>query len=408
MKDIAIYTLTSPLHNEAAIKAATEEFLGTLTVDFDFCDNDYSDYGTHQPQLIYVRTGGTESVMKPLLPTLLKQSTQPIYLLTSGKSNSLAASMEILSYLRQQGIKGEILHGSPEYINERILVLQQVSATLRTLAQCRLGVIGEPSDWLISSIVDEEKIRERLGVELLRIPMDELLKRYNEHPEGEDEELMAQAPDDGIRKALPGALGLYNALLQMVDDYRLQGLSIRCFDLLSAIHNTGCIALAKLNSEGIVAGCEGDIPTMLSMAIANAALGVSGFQANPARINPETGEMLFAHCTIPFNMLSHYELDTHFESGIGVGVRGYAFLGGVTVFKIAGDLSRAFVAEGILERNQGEADLCRTQQIIHLDEPEKTRYFLTETIGNLHFILPSRCKNFLCAILREIGVTEIL
>ena len=92
--------------------------------------------------------------------------------------------------------------------------------------------------------------------------------------------------------------------------------------MLTAIHNTGCIALARLNSEGYVAGCEGDVPAMLSMMIARSLLGVSGFQANPAHINPQTGEMLFAHCTIPFNMTHRYELDTHFESGIGVGVRG--------------------------------------------------------------------------------------
>ena len=53
------------------------------------------------------------------------------------------------------------------------------------------------------------------------------------------------------------------------------------------------------------------------------SLGISGFQANPSSINPETGEIIFAHCTIPLNMVERYELDTHFESGIGTGIRGY-------------------------------------------------------------------------------------
>jgi L-fucose isomerase-like protein len=127
---------------------------------------------------------------------------------------------------------------------------------------------------------------------------------------------------------------------------------------------------------------------MLSMAITNALLGVSGFQANPSQINPETGEMLFAHCTIPLNMVERYELDTHFESGIGVGIRGYMKEGAVTVFKVSGDLKRSFVAEGELVRNQTKPDLCRTQQVIQLADSQQANYFLTQPIGNHHIITP--------------------
>jgi L-fucose isomerase-like protein len=134
---------------------------------------------------------------------------------------------------------------------------------------------------------------------------------------------------------------------------------------------------------------------MLSMMIARSLLGVSGFQANPAHINPQTGEMLFAHCTIPFNMTHRYELDTHFESGIGVGVRGYVNAGPVTIFKASGLLDRYFAAEGILEACQAGGDLCRTQEVIRLATPADTSYFLTNPIGNHHIILPGHVKELL-------------
>ena len=130
------------------------------------------------------------------------------------------------------------------------------------------------------------------------------------------------------------------------------------------------------------------MPTMLTMAVTKALTGVSGFQCNPSRINPETGEMLLAHCTIPLNMVERYEFDTHFESGIGVGIRGYMKEGPVTIFKMAGDLSRSFIAEGTLVRNEANADLCRTQQIIQLEDKRQMTYFLTEPIGNHHVIMP--------------------
>ncbi len=390
--NIAIYTLTSELHDEQAVDRATREFLSHLNVDFDFKGADYTDYGSQTLSLIYVRTGGTEGIFKRLLPELLSKSAQPFYLLTSGKSNSLAASMEILSFLRQQGIRGEIIHGSNEYIAARILLLEKVGKAKRLLKDCRLGIVGKPSDWLISSEADKQRVKEVFGIDLIDIPMQELLDVMNTIPQAACSE---EAPTEALRKAFPGANQIYEALKVIVERHRLQGFTIRCFDLLTAVHNTGCWALARLNAEGIVAGCEGDVPAMLSMKIAQALTGVCGFQANPASINPETGEMLFAHCTIPLNLVERYEFDTHFESGIGVAIRGFMKEGDVTIFKVSGDLSRHFAEEGQLIRNQSEPDLCRTQQVIQLNNPARTTYFLTHPIGNHHIILPGHHQHLL-------------
>ena len=373
--NIAIYTITSELHDAKSIDATTRAFLESLDITYDMRGNDFSDYGSHALDLIYIRTGGTEGIFKSLLPQLQQQSKRPFYLLTSGKSNSLAASMEILSYLNQQGITGEIIHGSTTYIHHRIKVLEQVGEARSKMKGCRLGLIGEPSDWLISSRFDRTIVKERLGIELVYIPMKELLE-------------------------MPNVKKIYEALKALVEKYQLQGFTLRCFDLLTTIRDTGCMALAKLNAEGIVAGCEGDVPAMLSMKIIQALTGVSGFQANPATIDPEKGEMLFAHCTIPLNMVERYELDTHFESGIGVGIRGYMKEGPVTIFKVAGDMSRHFIAEGTLVRNQAKPDLCRTQQVIELDDKGQTRYFLTQPIGNHHIIVPGHLKELLEEILK--------
>lgn len=378
MKDIAIYTLTSELQNQEAVNQSTTAFLQTLNMPYELKGADYSDYGQHALDLIYVCTGGTEGLFRRLLPTLQAQSSRPFYLLTSGKSNSLAASMEILSFLRQHGLKGEIIHGDNHYILNRIDILSQVGRARKVLQGCKLGIIGKPSDWLISSEYDSEQVRSKLGVELQDIPMCELLDILQKVPDG-----------------IPGAEEIERGLRVLVERHQLQGLTIRCFDLLSAVHNTGCLALARLNSDGIVAGCEGDVPAMLSMMIVRALTGVSGFQANPARINPQTGEMLFAHCTIPLNMVERYDFDTHFESGIGIAIRGYMKEGPVTIFKVSGDLSRHFIEEGYLVRNQSEPDLCRTQQVIRFNNPSRMSYFLTEPIGNHHIIPPGHHRELL-------------
>ena len=367
----SIYTLTSELHDEKAVSAVTREFLESLNIAYDLKGADFADYGRQGLNLIYVRTGGTEGIFKRLLPELQAKSCRPFYLLTSGKSNSLAASMEILSYLRQNGIQGEIIHGSAEYIGRRIALLAKVEDARRQLDGVKLGIIGKPYDWLISSHADKDAVRQQLGIELTDIAMQELFDAV-------------EAKGD-----------IYEALKVIISQHQLQGFTLRCFDLLSTVKDTGCMPLARLNAEGYVAGCEGDVPAMLSMMIVRSLAGVSGFQANPAHINPETGEMLFAHCTIPLNMVERYELDTHFESGIGTGIRGFMKPGPVTIFKVSGDLSRRLIAEGELIENQSKPDLCRTQQMIRLSDKSQTSYFLTNPIGNHHIILPGHLKELL-------------
>ena len=395
--DIAIYTITSALHDKVATDAATQEFLQALGIEYQMKGDNFAEYGSHTLDLIYIRTGGTEGLFLQLLPRLKEQSGgRPFLLLTSGKSNSLAASMEILSFLRQQGIGGEIIHGSTDYIARRIQQLGKVEQALATLKGWRLGIVGQPSDWLISSHADSKVVAQRLGIELVEIDIKEVagLLARNENTQAADiPHSTFHTPHS--TKCLPGAENIHQALKTLVERYQLNGFTIRCFDLLASHHNTGCLALARLNADGIVAGCEGDVPALLSMAISQALFGVAGFQANPARIDVETGEMLLAHCTIPLNMVERYELLTHFESGIGVGIRGYMKEGDVTIFKVSGDLSRHFAEEGTLVRNEASPGLCRTQLVIRLTDKQRANYFLQEPIGNHHIVIPGHHKELL-------------
>ncbi|MBQ9439413.1 MAG: hypothetical protein IJU35_02285 [Paludibacteraceae bacterium] len=396
MAKIGIFTITSELHDPSAVAKMTSDFLGSLGVDYEFYDNDYSTYGSHSLNLIYVRTGGTENIFRKLQPKLSDASDRPFYLLTSGMSNSLAASMEILSFLRQHGLYGEIIHGKPQYIRKRMNELVSLVEAKRKLALMRLGVIGNPSDWLISSNADRPLLREYFGLKLIDIPMKELVDLVPSMSDNAPVEINAP---ESIAHSMPDAWRIYNALKVILERHQLNGYTLRCFDLLKTVENTGCLAAAQLNSEGYIAGCEGDIPAMVSMAVVRALFGVSGFQANPARIDPETGEILFAHCTIPFNMLDNYKLDTHFESGIGVGICGYMKNGPVTIFKFAGDASRYFLAEGELVESDDKPGLCRTQQLIRLNEPEYTMSMLTNPVGNHHIIIPGHHKQLIRQLL---------
>ncbi|MGM9742624.1 MAG: hypothetical protein ACI3ZC_06150 [Candidatus Cryptobacteroides sp.] len=413
--NIVLHTLTSSLHDKNAVDALSLEFISAIEAilgyKFDFRGDDFSSYGQSDLDVIFIRTGGSEGLFKQVFPAL----SGNILLLTSGKSNSLAASLEILSFLKQNGHRGEVLHGSAEYIAGRIETLARVSRARKELRGQKLGIIGKPSDWLIASQPDKQAIKDKLGMELIDIDIRELIGLAKESSQNQLPEyassivagLRKDAPE-AVRKYVEGAINIYAALKSLVAEYDLSGLTIRCFDLLDALGNTGCLALSLLNSEGIPSSCEGDVPALLSMVIGNALTGRTGFQANPSQIDPGTGRMLLAHCTVPFNMVEKYSYNTHFESGIGVAIHGEMAQGDVTIFKTSADLRRMFCEEANLIENQYGRDLCRTQVLLQMKNPGVlTEYFLRNPIGNHHIIFSGKHREIIEEFMKSIGLSTL-
>lgn len=68
-----------------------------------------SDQWKQSHQAIAVLTGGTEGLFLEMVENGKISLAQPIYIIASQQSNSLAASMEILTWINQHGGKGEII-----------------------------------------------------------------------------------------------------------------------------------------------------------------------------------------------------------------------------------------------------------------------------------------------------------
>lgn len=330
--------------------------------------------------LVFIGGGGTEGMFLEVFDKL----PRPILLLTTGENNSLAASMEILSFLRQKQVPGEIIHGSLEDMSRRIQILARVFQTRKRIHGLRVGCVGEPSDWLISSGVDGEASKEKNGIEIIKIPMQEMFDEIAKKSYVANE-YTKMISDTGYKpEEVEKALEIYGALKRICEKYRLDSVTIRCFDLLGPVGSTGCAALAVLNAEGIYAGCEGDIPSLIAMTVLGELSGQPVFMANPSRILSDKKEIIFAHCTLPITMPLTFRCMTHYESDLGVAFQGDLKEGPVTVFKCSGLLDQYFVAGGELVENLHEANLCRTQLKLRLKEG--LDYFTTRSIGNHHLI----------------------
>lgn len=331
--------------------------------------------------MVYVASGGSEGIF--LKDYLKHLSERPLYILTSGESNSLAASMEILSYLQANGKQGEIIHGSVSDVAKRIRALKNAYRAKNSLSGMKLGLVGESSDWLIASRDTDASYRAKLNVSVTKISIEELIQEVKKggYPENEWTLMLKQKGYDA--EEMDKALNVYGAFKRLVEKYGLSGITVRCFDLLDTVHTTGCLGLAILNAEGIYGGCEGDVPSLMSMAILGEISQKPVFLCNPSRINTEKGEMVLAHCTLPMNMFTDYRLMTHYESDIGVAIQGHIPEEECTIFKTSAELDRFFAKRGEIVGNLREAVLCRTQIRLKLDD---FSYFLTKPIYNHHLI----------------------
>ena len=119
--------------------------------------------------LLYVASGGSEGYFLEVFEQL---KARHCYILTSGESNSLAASMEILSFLKKHGGSGEILHGDIDQIAARIRSLRNAHRAKAALRGKNLGCIGKPSDWLIASEFSPKAMMDKLGMGFVSIGME--------------------------------------------------------------------------------------------------------------------------------------------------------------------------------------------------------------------------------------------
>ena len=364
----------------------------------------------NEKTLCFIATGGTEEIFRNYAEAL----PRPVLLLSDGLHNSFAASFEIKSYLAQRGIASTLFNApldeNPEFyksLEESLFGAETVPDTLtpseplpkfpkavvKAFEKTRIGLIGGASDWLIASGIDREAVTKNYGSTFVDIPLRDLEVAFAAMPDDTPElrsvctRLERFLTDDRTPEQLREAARMYLALRKICVDKNLNALTIKCFGLLNSCHTTACLALSLLNDEGIVSGCEGDIPALWTILYARYAYGVPAFMANPSSSNRREWTIDFAHCTIPLTMVHGYRLPSHFESQTGIGIAGSVPSGRYRILKISGEkLDQYYAATGDIIMNTNIPQRCRTQiRFRFASEAEFDRFFRVSK-GN-HIIL---------------------
>ena len=400
----------------------------------------------------YILTGGTESLFIKLFGENCSRLGN-ITIISDAYHNSLAASQEICTWLYNNGVQHRHIHiplHSPDATLNRLPTLlcaespapqrcecnagvaatsteaasteaagakaagaeaasteaATADALVKALGGCTIGLIGEASPWLIASGIDKEALSERCGVSFREISIGTLADKYLGYRElwknhtlsagarAELDEVLCRfscsLEGDRTTEDLSDAAIMYLALASICKEEHLDAVTVKCFDLLSSCKTTACLALALLNDNGVIAGCEGDIPSICTMLAIYKALGRPSFMANPASIDSDNLSIDFAHCTIPTVMVESCTLPSHFESGIGIGINGEVPLGNYTLCKLSGKtLERSLICNGRLVKGEYLSNRCRTQVRFIFETKAEFDAFCKARVGN-HIILFKR------------------
>ncbi len=339
------------------------------------------------PHVVVVATGGTEqAVLAAVARRRDALPWEPALLVAHPLHNSLPASLESLARLRGDGTAGRIVQldaAGAEALTDALADL----ASLHRVRRIRLGLVGEPSEWLVASVPDRYRLAGRWGIELVDVAVEPIVAGYREA--AEDAGLAVAVRFSGRRPvaaATLAAAAVHPPLVRAAVDAGVDAVAVRCFDFLTELGTSGCIALAELNDAGMVAGCEGDVAATVAMLLARHVLDRVAWVANPASIDVDANRLVLAHCTIAPSMVDDVELHTHFESGLGIGIRGTFAPGPVTLLRLGGDeLEQHWFAEADVVSTGESPDLCRTQVTLQVSD-RSVRDLLDAPLGN-HLVM---------------------
>ncbi len=330
-------------------------------------------------RIIIVATGGTEQgIIK------LAERSGSLVLIAHRYYNSLPATLEAISLISS---RNSIV--SVELANDESMITSIVTKTLRVyssvqrLRKARFGLIGGISDWLVYSRVEPDYLESKLGTKLIYIPLEELIEEYR-HVNLENDLLLKIVKSARSiyvnNESVRGALQIYKAIETIIEKYSLDGLSIKCFDLIKYTGVTACLALSLLNTKGFPASCEGDIPLLISMAMGTWISNKPVFMGNIAFIDEDN--IYITHCTAP--LIGSYILNTHFESGLSVGVRvDYPVGEKATLYRVDPGLNKLRVISGVIVESDYTGKWCRTQIKVKTRDP---RVLIKKPMGN-HYAL---------------------
>ncbi|MBR5083630.1 MAG: hypothetical protein IKX33_03450 [Prevotella sp.] len=236
----------------------------------------------------------------------LERYRKPVVIMQNGNEG-----IDFAAYCHSIGVEAYVAMDLQD-LNEiaHLLWVRKVVASTRALVLTHGSI---PTFGLQSVIRDPELIRQRYGMEIVKLPFRDIFRYMDEVTDEEArpiaERIIKGSMETRVNKDwFINDIKYYLAAKRMMDAYDCNAFSTACHELCTSEipqqrKFTPCVCHSLLKDEGYPSGCEEDLNALLAMTIMQAAAMRPAFMGNP---NHETDELLRIHHAVPALCMNGY------------------------------------------------------------------------------------------------------
>lgn len=236
----------------------------------------------------------------------LERFKKPIVIMQNGNEG-----IDFAAYCRSIGVEAYVAMDLKD-LNEiaHLLWVRKAVANTRALV---LTAGSQPTFGIQSLIRDPEILRQRYGMEVIKVPFTAIMP-YMDAITDEEARPIADKLLNGSKETKVNTewfindIKYYLAAKKMMDVYQCNAFSTACHELCTSEipqnrKFTPCVCHSLMKDEGIPSGCEEDLNALLAMAIMQYAAKRPAFMGNPSF---EGEELLKIHHAVPALCMNGY------------------------------------------------------------------------------------------------------
>lgn len=268
---------------------------------------------------------------------------------------------------------------------DRLAALLRVPARMK---QSKIILVGNPGCAAGTGAArDFALVKEKIGPEVIEVRPAEFVavhgsidgKRAEEEAEAywisAAREIVEPARDEIVKSCKT-----YLAMKQLMIERGAQAITVKCLGGIP-IQTLGypCLGFSKLLDEGVVAACEADMDSTLTMLLFLYAFGLPGFITDPL-IDTYANAVIHAHCVAPTKMRGPgaerlpFSIRSHRDDNLGASLEVFMDpdLGQEATWAKLANLDTFLVKTGkMIEVCDFDDRGCRTQVVTEVDDARK-------------------------------------
>ncbi len=262
-------------------------------------------------------------------------------------------------------------YGSPDgddpEFQDRLYITVSALRCIKNLKGSRIGLIHDVVPTFINLTFDSEKLKNKLGVEVVTLPLEEIFQRTSSQKTSRKtitigkEMVKAAAKIDVPKIEITKSSVISSSLLDIADENHLDAIALRCWpEFQDVMHLAPCASVSYLNDHGLITSCEGDLPGAVSMLVSWFISREAPTMNDPVAIDQEQNLIQMWHCGPgPVSWADeegqtldwHHTLNRRINEGekkAGLSSDISFKKGPVTLLHVAGDGSSVFVMEAMV------------------------------------------------------------